>query len=72
MGALDFFYPVYPTRRHWILAMSALMVVTESSNVRAWWARQMSSAYKNFMHVVAGRSLMYELKRVGASTYRSL
>ena len=27
-----------------ILAMSVLMVVLRSSNLRAWWARQMSSA----------------------------
>ena len=44
-----------------ILAMAVLMVVLRSSNLRAWWARQMS----NFLHVVAGRSLMYKLKRVG-------
>ena len=41
-----------------ILAMSPLMVVVRSSNVRAWWARQMSSAFTNFLHVVADRSLM--------------
>ena len=28
----------------------------------------MSSAYMNFLHVVAGRSLMYTLKRVGAKS----
>ena len=28
----------------------------------------MSSALMDFRHVVAGRSLMYKLKRVGAST----
>ena len=52
-----------------ILAMPVLMVVLRSSNLRAWWARQMSSAWMNFLHIVAGRSLMYKLKRVGASTW---
>ena len=48
--------------------MSSVSVFSSSSKDFAWLQQQMSSAYMNFREDVAGRSLVYMLKSVGAKT----
>jgi len=47
---------------------SSLSMASLFSNVSCCVVIVMSSAYANFREVVSRRSLMYRLKRVGAST----
>ena len=48
--------------------MSSVSVFSSSSKDFAWLQQQRSSAYMNFREDVAGRSLVYMLKSVGAKT----
>ena len=52
----------------WRFVVSVLKVDSIVFVLFDWWAIAKSSAYPNFRELVSGISLMYMLKRVGAST----